>query len=731
MAGPIASLFVKLGLDAREFTQGIDKAQTTVQGFTRDSGSRFSQFGANVKQGFGLAFGFATQRIIGEGISFITGGINDSVEAFKQQEEATSSLTASLKANVPGWEGYTGAIKDAEQAAIALGFQDDDLDLSLAKVVAATHDVRKGLDVMRVAEDLARFKHISLQDAADALVKVEAGQYRVLKSLGIQLPKNATAEEALAAVEKVASGQAAAYTETYAGRQDVLNAKLNEQQEIIGERLVPIQLKFNEILVTAATAVGDFVDNYDRLKQSLVETPKTNFLDTMPSQQDTQAALQRLDAMANDASRTAEFFNSPFDKALFDANVGGVKDAWQKQVDDLNHYLATTAFDQTGKAVQTGLGDGAAALDAYMAQLESRIPPIKDRLYTGMAGAFSAVPQAWMDVAAKNADLLLQPFRDIGAGIPSDILKGMQTTESTLTTGLADLKDLIKNGLTPDDLATKAAGAKTIKLFQQGMNSEVIGAKEQAEMVAGAAIKAFSDAADNGVLGGKDAAAAGAYLGGLFNSGLNSEQVDAILEGAHMSQAAIDGIHSQFPRFFQTGATAADKTTSGFDTGDFKQTGSGAAGDIRSGFANHPWFRWGQNVSQTWIDGFTQTLRSGKGDIRDALRNATGGMIAFSPPKEGPLTNIDKWGYNLGKTWIDAMAVGIRGGVAGVNQSMTGLGVASLAGAPGLAVGAGHAPVVVNIGRVYGGPAGLRELNAEIQAAVRQSTRGANREVGR
>jgi len=66
-----------------------------------------------------------------------------------------------------------------------------------------------------------------------------------------------------------------------------------------------------------------------------------------------------------------------------------------------------------------------------------------------------------------------------------------------------------------------------------------------------------------------------------------------------------------------------------------------------------------------------------------------------------------------------------------VNQSMTGLGIASLAGAPGLAVAASHAPVVVNIGRVYGGPAGLRELNAEIQAAVRQSTRGANREVGR
>ena len=130
MAGPIASLFVSLGLDAREFTTGIDQSKKAVAGFTQDAGSRFSQFGANVKQGFGLAFGFATQRLITDAASAVTGFVTDSIAAYKQQEVATAKLNTALDGNVANWRLQKGAIDDAIASGVAMGFQDDQVSVA-------------------------------------------------------------------------------------------------------------------------------------------------------------------------------------------------------------------------------------------------------------------------------------------------------------------------------------------------------------------------------------------------------------------------------------------------------------------------------------------------------------------------------------------------------------------------------------------------------------------------
>lgn len=149
-------------------------------------------------------------------------------------------LGTSLKANVADFDGNTSAIERTLQARMKLGFSDDEQRDSLSKLVIATHDVNKALDIQRTAMDLARLKGISLADASAALVKVEGGQFRALKALGIVLKDGATATDALAAVQKAAKGQAEEYANTNAGKLLVSQVKVGEAMEKFGAVTMPL-----------------------------------------------------------------------------------------------------------------------------------------------------------------------------------------------------------------------------------------------------------------------------------------------------------------------------------------------------------------------------------------------------------------------------------------------------------------------------------------------------------
>jgi hypothetical protein len=84
------------------------------------------------------------------------------------------------------------------------------------------------------------------------MIKVEAGQYRALKALGIELPKNATKMDALAAVEKAAGGQALAFSKTTSGAFARVSAAVDQISDDIGAALLPA-------IGTVATA---FVDDF-------------------------------------------------------------------------------------------------------------------------------------------------------------------------------------------------------------------------------------------------------------------------------------------------------------------------------------------------------------------------------------------------------------------------------------------------------------------------------------
>jgi hypothetical protein len=248
-----------------------DKAGTSF-GAQMAGSFKKSWSGANIGKGFvqglGLAGGLGAVRLMSGAISGLVDVMGDAVAGALADQESQNRLAASLAANVPAWSGNTRAIEDNIKAKQRLGFDDEQLRDALTVLVGATHDVTEAQNIMNTAMDLARFKGIDLRTASEALIKVEGGQYRSLKQLGIKLKDNATSEEALAAVQAVTAGQAEAYADTLAGKMLSAQIEINERIEELGYKLLPIVVNGLDAL---NFILGDTGDSLDDLRQKATE----------------------------------------------------------------------------------------------------------------------------------------------------------------------------------------------------------------------------------------------------------------------------------------------------------------------------------------------------------------------------------------------------------------------------------------------------------------------------
>ena len=217
-----------------------DKASPVVKSVQGSLQNLATQAKSSILTGVGLGAGVTAFNLLGRAVSSVTDLLGDAVGQAIADETSIRRLTASLKANVPAWDGDTAAIEKRILAGQKLGFTDDELRASLTVLVGATHDVSKAQELQNAAMDLARFKGIDLGTATDALVKIEGGRYRILASLGIKLREGATATEVLAAVTKVAAGQAAAFGDTTEGAMQGASIAIDELKEDLGRELLPV-----------------------------------------------------------------------------------------------------------------------------------------------------------------------------------------------------------------------------------------------------------------------------------------------------------------------------------------------------------------------------------------------------------------------------------------------------------------------------------------------------------
>jgi hypothetical protein len=121
-------------------------------------------------------------------------GLHKSFDAAEENQVAQAKLATAFKSAGLDVNHYKGAIDDAEQSSAGLGFKSEDVKASLAKLVVATGDAHKSIDLLSTAQDLARFKGISLTDASQILTSAMAGSSRAARQLGITVSTVTTAQ---------------------------------------------------------------------------------------------------------------------------------------------------------------------------------------------------------------------------------------------------------------------------------------------------------------------------------------------------------------------------------------------------------------------------------------------------------------------------------------------------------------------------------------------------------
>jgi hypothetical protein len=155
--------------------------------------------------------------------------------------QAMANAGVATKANLAATSALVDSYED-------LGFGSENAADAYSVLITATQDVDKSNRLLALSADLARTKTMSLEDAARALSRAQAGNARIFTQFGIALdntkPKAQAIEEAMKKLEQRLGGQAQAYTKTFAGQLAILNEGLGDIAEQIGMRILPVLNKF-------------------------------------------------------------------------------------------------------------------------------------------------------------------------------------------------------------------------------------------------------------------------------------------------------------------------------------------------------------------------------------------------------------------------------------------------------------------------------------------------------
>lgn len=224
------------------------------------------QVGNQVTEGLKNGFKQLSSELVNTAIAFvgIQAGINavqsfasGAIEEFEQAELATARFEARLN-NLNRGNELEG-IKDTidELAEKFKSLDNDDLTEAAEKLVTYGKVTKSQIqNLLPLIVDFARNQRIGIGEATSVIIKGLEGQGKALKEYGINLKdaKNTTEAYGILTDElaKKVQGSAEIFESTATGELAAQRQELKNQQEILGEKLIPVYIKFLQVLGTLA-----------------------------------------------------------------------------------------------------------------------------------------------------------------------------------------------------------------------------------------------------------------------------------------------------------------------------------------------------------------------------------------------------------------------------------------------------------------------------------------------
>jgi hypothetical protein len=171
-------------------------------------------------------------------------------------------------------KGVTDAQKDsmlaAADAAVKMGFDDEDSAVSIAKLYQRTGDVNEAIQLNAATMDLARAKGMDLGDATNAVSLALSGQGRALAAYGISVKDLASPLDVLQALQSKVGGQAQAFSQTFEGQSEAMTAEVNQLQEAIGQGLLPALTQIVQDITPIIEKMMEWMEAHPKLTQQIV-----------------------------------------------------------------------------------------------------------------------------------------------------------------------------------------------------------------------------------------------------------------------------------------------------------------------------------------------------------------------------------------------------------------------------------------------------------------------------
>ena len=224
MADSTLNILVQLQDQASKQLSGLGDSLKSVQGSMQPAISASQKFAVGL-----LAVGAAAGAFA-----------YSTVQAASEAQVRIANLTSTLQTMGEKGTDAEEKIIALGDASIKLGFNSEDVSLSIAKLYQRTGDLTEATNLNNTAMDLARAKNLDLATASNMIGLVMSGNSRVLKQYGIDIKDSATPLEALGELQQKLSGQADAFSKTFQGQTQVMKESFDQLKVSIGNQLIPI-----------------------------------------------------------------------------------------------------------------------------------------------------------------------------------------------------------------------------------------------------------------------------------------------------------------------------------------------------------------------------------------------------------------------------------------------------------------------------------------------------------
>ena len=191
-------------------------------------------------------------------IGAITTGLTKAVKAAAEDQKSQEQLKIALENTVGANKNQVSAVEDSITSLMyQTATADDVLRPALAKLVRATGDVTQAQKLLKLGLDVSAGSGRDLSSVTTALSRAALGSFTALTRLGIPLDQNAVKAKDLDGVigSLAASfaGAAAKNAQTFEGQITTLKIALNELQEGVGKKLLPVLSDYATVLVGLTT----------------------------------------------------------------------------------------------------------------------------------------------------------------------------------------------------------------------------------------------------------------------------------------------------------------------------------------------------------------------------------------------------------------------------------------------------------------------------------------------